>query len=269
MRPTYISDSGEPLPEGSSLLSDKFITSRDRTFMRNFLVKQGGFVHLEPRGRTLCITLDPNAVSVNALSGLLYLVHDFKAKSFALSYEHSGQAIKLIPSRAHLHTVIGNLLTERLTASEYNETPIDISESAFARNWAAASKVLELFGPDTKTTRVFDTLFDGHWTISEYDGKSASYRFIAVGDWYRKFDAELADQLVGKSASSLGDQSLGKKVEEGLVQTRRLARPSTTRVTTTLKWRNKEPKLMHFHRLLLPVSRNATSGFMISAAAVL
>lgn len=268
MLPVLIDDDGDVWPEGSAALSRKYLTDRSGPALAGFAVANLGFIRLSAVGRSVRVQFDRRSVAVEALIGLLYWACDHPRVSYVLEAGTVGPTDLLVSGRGQLLDLIGPLCETRSAETEYVEHEIAVSHSVFATRWAAARDLVTAAAATPEAARQLDVLFNGHWTVSEYNSAVGHYAFIDAGAWYRRFDPEGAARMIGRSALALGDPRLGEKVVNAIAPITGTDTPRTHRVTARVAWGTRPVKRYDFSRLLVPVTLSPARRLLISAAAI-
>lgn len=268
MLPVLIDDKGDVWPEGSMALARLCLTDRTGPALAGFAVANLGFVHLSAVGRSVRVRFDRAAVAVEALIGLLYWASDHPRLSYVMEAGTVGPTDLLVPGRRALIDLVGRLCEVRSAETEYVEQEIAVGTSVFATLWTSARDLMAGAGPSAVAAEGLDALFDGHWTVSQYDAGKGHYAFLDAGTWYRRFDPDGTARMIGRSALSLGDPRLGQKVVKAIAPIAGTDTPRTHRVTARVAWGNRPVKRYDFSRLLVPVTLSPRRRLLISAAVI-
>jgi len=272
MQPFLLDDKGESWPIHGHGLRIALGSDRSGDALADFVVRNMGFIRITPSKQSTWLDLNPDAVAPEALTGLLFWVHDNPEHRLVLRTVGSGPPM-VVRRREEIHAVIGDLMCRRLgtktvSASRFLRTRVPHDRSAFGKRLGNARTILASSDRPYRQLKQLENLFDGFITMSVFDADTGGYRINYMGERYGMFDASFCSQAEGKTFEATHDQAYGQWVAQAHDELREKTEPVTEVIHAKIEWPRRPIREFNYSRLLLPVWLPSGDHAIIGATAL-
>lgn len=252
-------------------LAQKLGTDLPRYDLRDYVVRNLGYIAVQTAGSIPRIRLRPAIVEPSALVALFYWLADGRHACAAISWLDQTWSDEIVPGPANIRRRLGRLCDRSRPAARHRllsgklppsalqpGTPLHIAHGA----WSVCREITDL----KMAADQFDQLFGGRFTISAPSTDGSELIIRKVGSGYASYDARYLRRAVGTRFEDVPDVQYGQWVAEAHRDVYLTSRPWCGEVDAIIDRPRQGAHRVRYRRLILPFSRPGGQRLLVTAS---
>jgi hypothetical protein len=250
---SIVDDEGDIWPADDAGLSRYMRTHRAGADLQTVLISSLGFIGLTVSAKRIDLCFNPEAVSPNALGGLLYW---FRENTFLPTRIHNplkADLVSLFATRADVIAHLSDRLAGRKCVSTVSRIALPLEQSAFATRWRAAIGICVEVERPAPRNRLLGDLFQGYFSVLERaEGGECTIQHL--GDAYAGWEPDFHRIAVGRTFRDVFDKQAGSLLADGYRDiARSTTEPRAESVRALINFPTKPARRLNYDRIILPI----------------
>lgn len=230
-------------------------TDRSGAALASFAVRNLGFVRLVPRRNSVTFELNPRTVAAVAVTGAYYWFAESDFERAVVEVVGSNEPAQVLASRGEVIGYLGTLMDVRTRRPEFIAVRLSTSHSQLGNRLRMAKSIMEAALPVKSKADLLAQMFDGRFTLSEFDAADHVFKVVEVGHGIRQLMPDARTRLMGQPFNALGGR-YGAWVDDVVNAAGRTGEPVNEAVEAVVQFGTQRPRRIFYERLFVP---NGTS----------